>query len=80
MWVDACLKVPDEGDWLAITRVTSDGVTTSCGYLAPETLVEVAETIRPLLARVPEEGHSSGDTVLAWESFMNWVDVVKWRI
>lgn len=69
MWTDVTLKCPDEGEWVALTRVNADGETVSLGYVNPETLTLVAASLRPLLARSEEEGHESMDTVLAWRDF-----------
>ena len=76
MYVNVSVKAPDEGDWIALTRVDDQGGTMSLGYLEPWILARVAETLRPLHARVAEEGHPDGRTVTAWESFVHWVDVV----
>jgi hypothetical protein len=76
MYVSVVIKVPDRADWLAVTRVKDDGEARALGYLDPKTLILVADTLRPLHARVEEEGHPSAETVAAWEDFVNWVDVV----
>lgn len=34
MWIDATLKCPNEGEWLAVVRVTADGETTPVSYLS----------------------------------------------
>lgn len=56
--------------------VDDDGNTAIKGYVQPETMSRVADTLRELHAKVPETGWHSADQVMAWEDFVNWTDVV----
>jgi hypothetical protein len=74
MWTKAHVKCPDTGEWVALTRVSSEGETRPQGYLLWETLAWVAESLRPLLEMVPETGHPDGHVVEAWSDFVHWAD------
>jgi hypothetical protein len=79
MYVDAILKAPEGEPWVALTRVDSEGSTRSLGYLPPETLRLVAETLKTIV-EVTSDDHWPAPVdpakAEAWAEFVNWAEVV----
>lgn len=70
-------KCPDRGEWIALTNVDSDGNVKLLGYLTPDVVRNVADTLRELHAKVAETGWHSADQVMAWEDYVAFAEAAN---
>lgn len=76
MYVTVSLKVPNEGEWIALTNVDTDGETRSRGYVREHELRALEPLLRTGIADAEENGHPSMDTVLAWKDMLHHIEYV----
>lgn len=75
MWVDVILKCPNDGEWIALTRVNEDGNTESAGYITEHDLRAIAPILKAHIAYVEEHG-GDGDQFQAAQNLLHHIEVV----